>query len=75
MLRLRIKEILKQQKRSKYWLYKQLEYSYDNMNRIVENRTKQIRFETLESLSRILNCPIGDLFEMTDDSEDKNVED
>ena len=66
MIRLRVKEILAEQEHTKYWLFKQLGYSYDNMNRIVENKTTQIRFETLESLSRILNCPVGDLFEITD---------
>ncbi len=62
MLKLRIKEILESQGHTKYWLCKQLGYSYDNLNRIVENQTKQIRFETLENLCRILNCDIGDLF-------------
>ena len=72
MIRMRIKEILEEQGHTKYWLYKHLNYSYENTNRIVENKTKQIRFETLEALARILECPVGDLFEMTDDTENED---
>ena len=70
MIRLRVKDILQEQGHTKYWLYKELGYSYQNMNNIIENRTKQIRFETLEALSRILDCQIGDLFELSDDTTD-----
>ncbi len=70
MIRLRVKDILQEQGHTKYWLYKELGYSYQNMNNIIENRTKQIRFETLEALSRILDCQIGDLFELSDDPTD-----
>lgn len=63
MLRLRVKEILDDQGHSKYWLCKKIGYSYDNLNKIVENRTKQIRFETLSSLCEILECSVGELFE------------
>jgi len=73
MIRLRIKEILEEQGHTKYWLYKNLDYSYENMNRIVENKTKQIRFETLEKICKILDCPIGDLFEMTEDTGEDNL--
>lgn len=67
MIRLRVKDILQEQGHTKYWLYKELGYSYQNMSNIIENKTKQIRFETLEALSRILDCQIGDLFELSDD--------
>ncbi len=71
MIRMRIKDILQEQSRTKYWLYKELGYSYQNMNNIVENKTKQIRFDTLEALSRILNCPVGDLFEVIDEPDNE----
>ena len=70
MIRLRIKEILEEQEHTKYWLFKQTGYSYDNINRIIENQTKQIRFETLDMLSKILDCPVGELFEQEDDEEE-----
>ncbi len=64
MIRLRILEILDEQNHTKYWLYKQMDLSYQNFNRIVNNETSSIRFDNLEKLSTILQCPIGDLFEV-----------
>lgn len=64
MIRLRILEILEEQNHTKYWLYKQMDLSYQNFNRIVNNETSSIRFDNLEKLSTILQCPIGDLFEV-----------
>lgn len=64
MIRLRILEILDEQNHTKYWLYKQMDLSYQNFNRIVNNETSSIRFDNLEKLSTILQCPIGDLFEI-----------
>ena len=37
MIRLRILEILEEQNHSKYWLYKRMEMSYQNFNKIVNN--------------------------------------
>lgn len=62
MVKLRILEILESQNHTKYWLFKQLDLSYQNFNRMVNNETSSIRFENLDKLSTILNCPIGDLF-------------
>ena len=63
MVKLRILEILESQNHTKYWLFKQLDLSYQNFNRMVNNETSSIRFENLDKLSTILNCPVGDLFE------------
>lgn len=62
MVRLRILEILEEQNHTKYWLYKQMDMSYQNFNKIVNNETTSIRFENLDKLSRLLDVPIGDLF-------------
>lgn len=66
MLRLRILDILEEKNLSKYWLYKRMEISYQNFNRMVNNETSSIRFDNLEKLSNLLECPISDLFERTD---------
>lgn len=63
MLRLRILEILQEQNHTKYWLYKQMDMSYQNFNRIVNNETSSIRFDILDKISKILAVPVGDLFE------------
>ena len=67
MVKLRILEILESQNHTKYWLFKQLDLSYQNFNRMINNETSSIRFENLDKLSTILNCPVGDLFEKVED--------
>ena len=69
MVRLRILDILQEQGHTKYWLYKQMDLSYQNFNRMVTNETSSIKFENLDRLTKILQCPIGDLLEFTDDEE------
>ena len=69
MVRLRILEILEEQNHSKYWLYKRMEMSYQNFNKIVNNETSSIHFDNLDKLCKILNCPIGDLFEVIEETE------
>lgn len=71
MVRLRILEILKEQNHTKYWLFKQMNLSYQNFNRMVTNQTSSVRFENLDIISTILGCPVGDLFEKIDDEEKK----
>lgn len=68
MVRLRVLEILKEQQHTKYWLYKQMDMSYQNLSRLLNNETSSIRFENLDKLSTILNCSVGDLFEKIEDS-------
>ena len=70
MIRLRILDILNEQNHTKYWLYKQIDLSYQNFNRMVQNETSSIRFENLDKLCKILNCSIGELFEVTKDTTD-----
>lgn len=53
MVKLRILEILESQNHTKYWLFKQLDLSYQNFNRMVNNETSSIRFENLDKLSII----------------------
>ncbi len=63
MLHLRLYDILKKQGKTKYWLYKRMDMSYQNFNRMINNETKSIKFENLEKLSILLNCTLDELFE------------
>ena len=67
MLKLRILDILDEQGKTKYWLCKKMEMHYVSFKKMVENDTTSIRFDTLDSMSKILNVPVGDLFIQTDD--------
>ena len=68
MVQLRVLEILDEQNRTKYWLYKQMGMSnYNHFLHIIENKTSSIKFETLAKLSQILKVPVGNLFVRTRD--------
>ena len=62
-MKLRILEILKEKRKTKYWLYMQMGLSYQNFNKIVNNQTTGIKFDNLQSLCDILQCTPNDLFE------------
>lgn len=67
MIRLRILEILKEKGKTKYWLYNQMNMSYQNFSKMVNNKTKGIRYENLELLCEILECSPSDIFDITND--------
>ncbi len=62
MLKLNVLNLLKQKGHTKYWLYMQLGMSYQNFNNMVNNKTKSIRYETMETLCQIFECSPNDLF-------------
>ena len=70
MIRLKIRELLDEQGKSKYWLHNQLNMDYNNLSRLINNQTDRIRFENIEKLSHVLNCTPNDLFEITPDDND-----
>lgn len=62
MVKLNVLELLKKQRKTKYWLFNQLDMSYTNFNNIVENKTQSIKYENIDKLCKILNCKPNDLF-------------
>ncbi len=66
MIKLCVLELLEQRGRTKYWLYKQLGMSYQNFSNMVNNRTKSIRYENIETICRLLDCTPNDLFLIDD---------
>ena len=66
MIKLRAKELLEKNGETKYWLYKQLGMSYQNFNKMINNETKSIRYENIETMCLLFNCTPNDLLEMTD---------
>lgn len=67
MVKLRVLDLLEKNGKTKYWLYKQLGMSYQNFSRMVNNQTKSIRYENIETICLLLNCTPNDLFEITED--------
>ena len=64
MLRLRVLDILKEKGKTKYWLYNQMNLSYQNFSKMVNNETKGMKYDNLELLCEILDCTPNDLFEI-----------
>ena len=67
MIRLKVVELLEQRGRTKYWLYKQLGMSYQNFSKMINNETKSIRYENIETICLLLECTPNDLFEFSED--------
>jgi len=63
MVRLRVLELLKEQGKTSYALYKQMGMSYQNFKKIINNQTKSIRYENIEIMCLFFNCTPNELFE------------
>jgi len=71
MIYINIKEILKEKKRTKYWLIKEMGCSYQAMSAVMDNNTKGIKFDTIEKLCTILECTPNDLIKFKEDDDEK----
>lgn len=67
MIRLNADEILKKQGKTRYWLYKQLGMSYQNYTRMINNETKSIRYENIETMCLLLNCTPNELLVISEE--------
>lgn len=67
MIKLNVLNLLEKKGKTKYWLYKQLGMSYQNFNKMVNNETKSIKYDNIETMCRLFNCTPTELFEITDD--------
>lgn len=67
MVELNVLPLLEKQGRTKYWLYRQLNMSYQNFSMMIRNETKSIRYENIEILCQVLECTPNDLFVFVDD--------
>lgn len=65
MIKLKVLDLLEKKGHTKYWLYKQLGMSYQNFGKMVNNETKSIRYENIETICLLLECTPNDLFEIT----------
>ncbi len=70
MIKLNILPLLEQKGKTRYWLYKQLGMSYQNFKRMIENETKSIQIDRIETLCLLLDCTPNDLFSIDWDQND-----
>lgn len=66
MIKLNVLNLLEKNNKTKYWLYKQLNMSYQNFNKMINNETKSIRYENIEIMCQVLECEPNDLFVFQD---------
>lgn len=62
MIKLNIEELLKRNKRSKYWLCQKMNITSRNLNRIIRGETSSISFKYIEEFCYYLNTNTGELF-------------
>lgn len=67
MIQLNIKQILQNKDKTAYWLAKKTGISPNNIGKICNGETKNIRLDTMEKLCKALECEIEDLFLFTKD--------
>jgi len=68
MVYLKIEELLKKNKKSKYWLVKSLGINWQTATNLMKHKTKGIKFDTLENLCDLFQCEIGELVVVKKDS-------
>lgn len=61
MIYVNVEQILKKQKKSKYWFVKNMGGSYQSISNMMDNISTSIHFETLERICDILECEPGDI--------------
>ena len=62
MIKLDVLNLLEKKGKTKYWLYKQLGMSYQNFDRMVNNKTLSIRYSNIETMCLLLECTPNELF-------------
>lgn len=67
MIKLDVINLLEKNGKTKYWLYKQLGMSYQNFSKMINNETKSIRYENIETMCLLFNCTPNELFKFTED--------
>ncbi len=73
MIRLRVLEVLENQGKTKYWLCKRLGMHYVSFNKMVNNKTLSIKFDTLDRMATLLDVAPGELIEQVPDIGQNNT--
>ena len=64
MIRIKVKDLLEKRGHSKYWLYKRMGLSYQNLSKLLDGQTGGMKYENLEKLCKLLECTPNDIFEI-----------
>jgi putative transcriptional regulator len=61
MIKVIIKEILEQKNKTAYWLARETKTSPNAINKLINNDTESISFNTLDKITDVLECDIVDI--------------
>ena len=68
MVHFNIEKLLRNKKKSKYWLCQKMNITSRNLNRIIHGETTSISFKYLEDLCKYLECSLDDLIDIDKDA-------
>jgi len=71
MIRIQINLLLKERKRSFYWLAKETGVSHTTLWRLKKDKAQGITFNTLEKICQTLKCQPGDVLRVSREKENK----
>lgn len=63
-IRIELENVLKQRKKSKYWLIKTTNGTAQSLNKLIKNEACAIYFDTLERICNALNCEPQDIIKI-----------
>lgn len=69
MIKLNVKLVLEKQGKSQYWLAKKTGISPNNIGKICNGETKNIRLDTMDKLCQVLGCTPNDILIFDKDDE------
>ena len=72
MVKLNAIGLLEKNRKTKYWLYKQLGMSYQNFSKMINNETKSIRYEVIDIMCDLFECTPNELFIREADEAESN---
>lgn len=72
MVKVNIVELLKKNKKTKYWLRNQMNITSYNLNKVIVGSTTSISFKYIEQFCKYLNCTPGELFTIIEEPETEN---
>ncbi|MGI6174714.1 MAG: helix-turn-helix domain-containing protein [Christensenellales bacterium] len=68
MINIKLKQLLQQKGKTRYWLSKQTNLDYNTINRIMNNEVISLHLLTIEKICLTLDCSISDLLEIVYES-------
>ena len=73
MILVEIDQLLKERKRSFYWLAKEAGVSHTTLWRLKKDKAQGITFHTLERICETLKCQPGDVLKVRREKENKKL--